>query len=91
MARYRNRRSRRNWRDGDSNRSFRRNRSSVRRSRSKKSKYHELQTFAYNYGRMQRGMANQDSLIYESYQKGSMSPEKRKKARKSLFGGKKEG
>lgn len=58
------------------------NRKSRRKNKSK-SKYHELERAAYQRGQVERGLANPESRIFESYQKGLSVPEKRQK--KPLF------
>ncbi|MBQ8357361.1 MAG: hypothetical protein IJX39_06075 [Clostridia bacterium] len=49
----------------------------------KKSKYNDLQRFAYKMGQIERGRKNPDSLITESYNNGKTPREKKQK--KSLF------
>ena len=75
---YYNRR-RKQW-GGSRNRNQRDNR------KQKKSKYHPLQTLAYQLGQIEIGKANANSLIFESYQAG-MSP-REIQPKKTLFGGK---
>ena len=56
--------------------------SSYNRRKSYSSRISELRTLAYNMGRVQRGLNNTDSQLFESYSNGL---NKEYKKRKSLF------